>query len=90
MQARFAKGYEVDELTRVMTAKLYWQNKGVFGKPAIQQNGKLEDKPGKVGKQRQSTKAEIVEFLNALARRVQIDKRPGYPQGYLATERNIG
>lgn len=50
----------------------------------IGQNGKLEEKVYHA-----SSKQDICDFLNSLARQVEIDRRPGYPQGYLATVASV-
>lgn len=55
------------------------------GKPAIEQNGRLDGKPAHV-----STRQELVDFLNNLAESKGIAKSPTNPNGYLATLENIG
>jgi hypothetical protein len=64
----------------------FTNNPRVYGKPAIEQNGLLEGKPIP----KQSTRKQLVEYLNALAHKVGIEKTPLNPNGYLATEDNIG
>jgi hypothetical protein len=83
-QTVFAIGYHVDDLTRVMTARLYWLDKA-RGNP-LAANGLLEGKPvPKI-----TTRKDIVTFLNGLAHKVGIERTVLNPKGYLATEENIG
>lgn len=57
----------------------------IYGAHPCEQNGRLDG-----GKYRVSTRAELAEWLNSIARKVGIARSPSNPNGYFATEQNIG
>lgn len=54
------------------------------GHPRMQ-NGMLDG-----GKYKDSTRQELADWLNKIARKVGVDRTERNPEGYFATEENIG
>lgn len=52
---------------------------------ACDQNGMLDG-----GKYKDSTRRELADWLNKIARKVGVDRTERNPEGYFATEENIG
>lgn len=64
----------------------YWTQR-VICKPAVEQNGLLDDAKSVPPA---STRKQLADWLNVLARTIHIERTPENPHGYLATEDNIG
>lgn len=75
----------------IVERETYFRTKAIC-KPAIEANGLLDD--GKASSTRKipkpSTRQDLANSLNELARRVHIERTPLNPGGYFATADNIG
>lgn len=77
--------WNLSTILPVNTKTEYWKRKAIC-KPAIMANGLLEGKPIP----EPSTRQELANYLNELARQKGIERTATNPGGYFATPENIG
>lgn len=73
------------DFSPALAKRNYWIRKAIC-KPAVMANGLLEGKPIP----KPSTRQELADYLNGLARKIHIERTATNPGGYFATPENIG